>query len=351
MSRRLVFASPVRYHDLRQRHQAFADLLAFSGRSLLFVEPLTSPGFGLAVRKQNRNLHLVTLSLPFRAARFPRCQRLVLHLAFALLRRQFPEFIRNAGLWLADPSFSAWAGWLPKPIIYDRCDRHGHFPGQPLRAWQEYESFLYEAATVILISAPALEEDIPCRARSKVKLVPNAVGKDWLRSLIPAKPPVPPLHLVSSGAHYDWVDFPWLEHLLSEPRLELHIAGAGRGKAFSRLLARPRVTFHGHLRHDGLLSLFDRCHVGVIPFLDLPLIEGVDPIKAYEYRARGLQTWAPELPTLSRHPMVERTFSTATPLSSLVDRFSPPPPGPPPRIPTWNDRFSLVLQLLEDFSR
>lgn len=42
------------------------------------------------------------------------------------------------------------------------------------------------------------------------------------------------------------------------------------------------------LYHTKKLYLMRSCHVGLLPFKDIALVYGVDPIKAYEYAACGL---------------------------------------------------------------
>ncbi|NLI77765.1 MAG: glycosyltransferase family 1 protein [Candidatus Riflebacteria bacterium] len=390
----VLFVAPVAWDGLRQRHQALAEELARAGYRVAYLNPLIGGGFGLtttfAILDESPGqgsqpldhapgIRVLDLRVPFRAAAWPGLQRIAARLAAGLLGRAGHLTPRHL-VWIADPAMAGLvcrphrgadrhvidrasplpprmaartAGFAPGTgaLVYDRCDRHGTFPGQRPGPWQAYERLLLARAGLVLATT---EDLLPAAAATPARrlLVPNAAAPDLLREPIPARPPPPPLRVVSAGAHYEWVDIGWLDRLAGLPGIELHLAGPGRGEAFARLVRRPDVTGHGVLDRAGLRSLLDRCHVGVVPFRDLPLTRAVDPVKAYEYAARGLQVWGTDLPSLRRHPFVDRCLDldalgpdlVANTIRGWEGRRPPPPP------PTWTDRMAGLLPHLEALS-
>lgn len=353
----MVFVAPVIFSRLQQRHQAFARELAALGYRVLFVEPFSSPGWSAVTEKVADRLTVLKLRVPFKASSVPALQKIVCRIAAKMVKKQLDCRFSQAILWLAEPSLAALTEISWARILYDRCDLHGSFPGQKNSVWRRYEALIEENANMISVSHPFLAESI-IGCRDKIVLAPNACTEKFLaqgqaaaenRRLLLKKNGDfgrSPIRLVSSGAHYEWVDCDWLKMLSSLDGVELHIAGTGRGKAFSDLLQLPNVKNHGHLKHNDLLQLLVKCHIGLIPFRDLPLIKGVDPIKAYEYAACSLEVWAPDLDSLHGNQMISRFVSTpAAAAGALKEYHSAPQPFAGP-IPVWKERLAPILSRL-----
>ncbi|HOY65515.1 MAG TPA: glycosyltransferase [Candidatus Ozemobacteraceae bacterium] len=341
---RLLFAAPAAWSALRQRHQALAEGLAAAGWDVTYLDPLRSGGWFFEKRDLGRRLRLFSLRVPFRAAEFPGLQAIAARLAL--------RHLVGAGLeptttvfWTADPSLSALAPLPWRSVIYDRCDRHGSFPGQRASAWKAHEQRLYRHADLILASSPLLAREASAAGAKHVALVPNAADRSWRSPPPPQRPSGPPWRLLSSGAHFEWVDHTWLAGLARLPGVELHLAGPGRGPAWERLIDDPRVTWHGILDHGRLRELIDRCHIGLIPFRDDALTAGVDPVKAYEYAARGLAIWAPETTALQRHPLVTRIVTPGNAPAHLAADGARVPIQAFPA--TWDDRLAQIRSLLK----
>lgn len=378
---RIFFVSPVPYWGLKQRHQGLAEAFARRGVSVEFVDPVTSPGWHYQIGQVHENLRVHQATVPFRAARFPGLQRITTRMFWQLATRNSHIVPAETVLWIADPGLSALAKkhWLA--VCYDRCDRHGFFPGQHRKMWQKHESILFSRSRTVFASSPLLASEARQRQCRQVVDLPNAAGMDWLEAPPHRRQSPPPLKILSSGAHYEWVDCAWLESLLQIPNSELHLAGVGRGTAYQQLRQAPRVVDHGLLSPENLIVLCDTCHIGVVPFKDLPLTRAVDPVKIYEYAARGLEIWVPDIPGLREHPLVSRVVSprwgvshktTTGPMvlrgknetkhhvpvvgcvspesgNASSDLSSWPVKEPAVRrvaIPTWDDRAGTILEVL-----
>jgi len=343
--RKLLFAAPAPWTGLRQRHQALAEGLAKAGWDVTYLDPLRSGGWLIEKRDLGTRLRMLSLRVPFRAAEFPGLQKIAVKLACRQLIAS-GILARETLLWVADPSLSSLSTYQWDSIIYDRCDRHGVFPGQRRLPWLRHERLLYRNADLILASSPVLAADAAAEGARNIHLVPNAVDRRWLSPVPPKRPAGPPFILVSSGAHYEWVNHEWLADLAGISEVELHIAGPGRGPGWNALLANPRITWHGVLDHAALRKLLDQCHIGLIPFRDDPLTAGVDPVKVYEYAARGLAVWAPETASLRHHPLVTRTLSPGEAASRLAMDAASVPQALGPE--TWDDRLVLIRRFLKE---
>lgn len=343
--RPMLFAGAVPWSGLRQRHQALASGLADDGWDVTYLDPLQSGGWGASRRDLGCRLRTLSIRVPFRAAGFPGLQAVAMKLAMVHLAA---NGIRPAEtrLWVGDPALSPLSRLPWNSVVYDRCDRHGAFPGQRRHPWLVHERRLYRRADLVFASSPLLADEAVEAGAKSVHLVPNAVDAQWLFPPPPKRPAGPPFRLVSAGAHYEWTDHAWLAALAGLPGIELHIAGPGRGDAWKDLLARPGITWHGVLDHAALRELLDQCHIGLIPFRDDPLTAGVDPVKAYEYAARGLAVWAPHIEALRRHPLITRTLTPDEARDRIQEDSALAPLALKPA--TWDDRLAVIDRLLKE---
>ncbi len=361
----VFFVSPVPFHALRQRHQGLAGEFLHHGFQVIFMDPLESPGFSVVQNRIENHFHRVSVSVPFRAARYPRLQEIAIKIAVKLLSKKKFWEPKNSILWIADPSMANIANENWKTCFYDRCDRHGFFPGQNVNNWRYYEKRLFKRADQVFASSQTLLEEAENLVATGVHLLPNAASADWVDSSRPAGKKtgrslsknfasfapfcgIDRIKVVSSGAHYEWVDFSWLFMLAENDRIELHLAGTGRGESFDRLIRDPRVKWHSNLDRFNLKNLIDTCRVGVVPFRDIPLTHAVDPVKIYEYAARGLAIWTPNVAGIRNHPLVDSIVtderSLAAALKSIPETLRNS--DRKNQIPTWADRFKTISPLL-----
>lgn len=347
-SNRVLFLSPAGFSRLKQRHQSFAIELAVRGFDVVFVDPLFSNGYSVTSTQVQPGLRVLKVRVPFKAASFNRLQNICAGLAASLILRHADLVPESTVLWVAEPSLAAFTRLHWRSVIYDRCDLHGSFPGQRRHAWHEYEKVLQSRADLISVSHPYLASEFSAGAAAKTVLAANACSDEFICSIdqVARRPENGPVRIVSSGAHYEWVDCDWLRMLSEIEGAELHIAGVGRGRSFNSLITGSKVVFHGHLDHDGLLKLLQSCHVGVIPFRNLELIKGVDPIKAYEYAACGLEIWAPDLVSLHPNRFISRFVADKQQGDAALRAFRSVPAVFSGRVPVWSERLQTVLDRL-----
>ncbi len=343
--KKIIFVSPVKFETLKQRHQGLALELARNNFQIYYINPISSNGFSCKIIEQIKNLRVINLKIPFKAVSYPVIQNIAVKIALKLIKKKLHIKTTDCILWLAEPSCAELTkeNWLK--IIYDCCDLHGNFPNQRKKAWQNYESRIASKSDLISVSHPYIKEHF-CKIFQKDSLLmPNATffGKaETIREKADGK-----IGLLSSGAHYEWVDIKWLEMLAQIDNIELHIAGKGRGTAFENLLKNKNVIFHGELNSEQLFKLMGKCHIGLIPFKDIELIKGVDPIKAYDYRAAGLQIWAPDIESLYSNKHINSFIKDAEQAKEAIEKLKAIGFNEDvEKVPTWSERVKMILPYL-----
>ena len=340
---KIIFVSPVNFEALKQRHQGLALELAKNNYEIFFVNPLCSNGFSCKTQKKAKNLTILDLKIPFKAASYPIIQNISIKIALKLIIKKLHIKTSDCILWLAEPSYAEMTNTNWRKIIYDCCDLHGSFPKQKYETWQSYESKIAADSDLITISHPFIKEHFNQNNQKKCLLIPNATSFNSYKNE-QNKDYNSKIKILSSGAHYEWVDIDWLKMLSDIENSELHIAGKGRGKAFNQLLKNKNVVFHGELNKNQLLQLMLECNVGVIPFKNLELIKGVDPIKAYDYKAARLEVWAPDIESLYSNKYIDSFIKDAEQAKEAIEKlknigFN----KQTEQVPTWSERVKIVL--------
>ena len=343
----IIFVSPVYFNTLKQRHQGLALELANNNCQVYYINPLCSNGFSCKKNKINNNLTVIDIKIPFKASSYPLIQNFAVKIAIKLLIKKLRLKTSESILWIAEPSCAeAVECHVWQKIIYDCCDLHGHFPKQKINIWQNYENKIASKADSITISHSFIKEHFTACQKNKCLLLPNATFFT-VEKTSQTKNYCGKIKILSSGAHYEWVDIKWLEMLTELENVELHIAGKGRGKAFDDLLKNKKVIFHGELNTNQLFELMGKCHIGLIPFKNIELIKGVDPIKAYDYKVAGLQIWAPDIEALHSNKYINSFIKDSEQAKEAIEKmtnigFN----NDLENIPTWSERVKLILPYL-----
>ncbi|HAE40235.1 MAG TPA: hypothetical protein DCG57_16615 [Candidatus Riflebacteria bacterium] len=343
---RVLFVSPVAFSGLQQRHQSLASELAKIGWQVNFVDPLETGGFSCRTEAAGQNIEVVKLRVPFKGVEWPAIQTICGKFALRLLKTKAGMTRHNTLLWIGEPSLACLATHKWRAIVYDRCDLHGSFPGQNKRAWQKYEETLFNRSTLVSCSHAYLQQRLPEHARKKSVLVGNACAEIFFGERRPQSAGDRRLKMVSAGAHHEWSDAKWLAMMCEHDKVELHLAGTGRGVDYESLRRNPRVIDHGRLNSCDLARLLKTCDVGLIAFKDIELINGVDPVKAYEYAASGLEIWAPPINAMRSNSLVSSYVSSTAELDQAIRGFATRSLPPAESIARWPGRLQTILDRL-----
>lgn len=188
---------------------------------------------------------------------------------------------------------------LGVPLVYDRLDLHGGFPGVPPAIVAEEERLLARcdlmtASSEVLLAGPEA-------ATRSDALLPNAVDPEDF----PERPRSfePPVRIGYVGALTSWFDADEVARLAAaRPAWRLLLAGRVEDARVRALGRAPNVELVGEIPHREVPAFLGSLHALVVPFRELPLTRAVDPVKLYEGLAAGLPVVSRRLPALERWP-------------------------------------------------
>lgn len=242
-----------------------------------------------------------------------------------LLARVFRELGFRPGLhWVSSPLGWPLARRIPADrVCYDCLDNFPAFyrdrRGTLLAA---LEAGLLRRADVVFATDPRLADRCRLHCRS-VHHVPNAVHPDFLnRGARPC-----PAELAGlpgpvagyAGARSHWVDFGLIGYL-ARARPDVSFVLLGPGDAGRSLRKLPNVHLFGEKPHRELPAWLDRFDACLIPFRDGELTRAVNPVKLYEYLARGKPVVATATPALTPFAGLCRLAGTRPEFLRELDR-------------------------------
>ena len=206
-------------------------------------------------------------------------------------------------LWLSMPlSLPVLKRVRADRVCYDCLDNFPAFYPNDRRGtlMARLEEALLREAHVVLATEGRLADRCAAFNRN-VHRVPNAVHPGFLN---PAGSPCPaelagfPRPLAGYvGSLADWVDFELVRDLaVARPAWSFVLIGPGRVPP--GLSGLPNVHGLGPRAHADLPAFLDRFDVCLIPFKDSELTRTVNPVKLYEYLARGKPVVATRTPAL-----------------------------------------------------
>lgn len=193
-------------------------------------------------------------------------------------------------VWLCSPRLELVARLVRRlvgaELVYDYMDRNDAFDDAHERV-ADAERRLFRLADRVTCSSAVLLTDVDGQApHQKVQLMRNALSDPDRWSFRPGSVSSRPGHVVLgyAGTISSWLDVDLLaEALRLRPQWSIRLWGP----ADIQVPEHERMTVEGVLNHADLPDALHQCDVLVMPFRMTPLIEAVDPVKAYEYVATG----------------------------------------------------------------
>ncbi len=300
---RLIYFSPVCWSSYRQRPHYFVNyFLKHHGCEVLWVNPYPNrlPRIGdfrrrssLNDQKTERPCGLTETGVPALPIEpIPGGSMINRWLLWRFFLRRVEAFVAQGPcvIGIGRPSRLALMVLLSRSWRLSFLDAMDDFPefytGISRRAMQQVELEIARRVDHVLVSSSNLEDKF--RRLSTVNPVitllnaldPTLIRPRWTE---PVGRPV----LGYIGAISDWFDWDLVTQLASEADwCDVHLVGP----VFTRI---PR-SLPSNLRlfppcnHDEIDRLLDGFSAGLIPFKVNRLTRGVDPVKFYEYRCKGL---------------------------------------------------------------
>jgi glycosyltransferase involved in cell wall biosynthesis len=181
----------------------------------------------------------------------------------------------------------------PDRMVLRVFDRPSARPGiTPALLTREAE--LARKADLTVVTAATLMPEVEAMGARRPMYLPNGVDVDRFAQKFPEPESlrdIPSPRVVYIGALEGWFDFA-LVNALAEHLPDFSFVICGPDSASCKLFA-PRPNLHrlGAVERTGVPAMLQHASVGIIPF-DVSghrdLVDGVSPIKLYEYLAAGL---------------------------------------------------------------
>jgi len=285
MKKKILYFMHVDWHWIKQRPHFLAEQLSVDF-DMLVAHPYSNRRSHL-VRNETSLFRVPMLSLPLSRFKFidfiNRCAKSLqfwaLFLAFrpSIVWFTFPTMVPQFGLNLLKDTL----------IIYDCMDDAPEFTS--VEAVKQdilrKEKFLISYAKLIVVSSENLYKKIAERGAgiNKLTLVRNAFGGEIndvndLRTV--EKGIGDTFRILYFGAVSDYLDFELLLHALNNfEGVEFHFFGP----ITTDIPAHRGLHFHGPISHFDLMKRAMGFDCFLMPFIVNELIQGVDPVKLYEY--------------------------------------------------------------------
>lgn len=315
---RLLYLMHVDWHWIRQRPHEVAERLAASGHdvSVLYVPDLR-------FRRARGELtspvsHRALPTLPYR--RFAPIGAAA-HLAQRLMVERILRRTPFDAVWLTSPTLLPLVRRVDREaIVYDCMDLAAGFAADPRsrRLVEAQESEVCAKAQLIFCSSDYLTRHVRSTHGRDAILVRNGIDTRRLGLAEDPSPKDPdrPVHMFYAGTISHWFDFALcLEVLDRRPAVEIWLAGPREVPIPSH----PRLVYLGVIPQHDLPALANRADVLIMPFTVTPLIEGVDPVKLYEYIAWRRPVIAVRYPELDHFKDLIHTYAGLTEFLALLD--------------------------------
>lgn len=300
----IVMLGPIDWAFRLQRPQKLAIELAKQGNRVIYVNPTArlNKDVGVEFTQVARGVLSATLSVPSVVPPYDAVlatDRTELYLsALAILRSTggvLDAWIAPMLPFWVDLAMAARSSWGWQ-IWYDRMDHWEGFE-RVGTAYGAAEARLLDQAELLTATASAL---IPA---SGANLIPNACDAGF--AALPATKldasPDSRSTIGYVGAIAEWFDVSAVVAVAALPEVTVQLYGAVSPEADVTMLRQMRnVTFHGEIPHSKVCDAIDSLDVCLLPFELRPLTLSTDPVKVYEYLARGKAVVASALPELER---------------------------------------------------
>jgi teichuronic acid biosynthesis glycosyltransferase TuaH len=223
-------------------------------------------------------------------------------------------------IWVCFPSLLAY---IPQeashiPIVYDCMDLDIGFYDNPSdQAYiQKIGDTLFDRAALVVCSSLYLENNVRQRYNAaNTLLLRNGIQQAWLENQPTTLMPTKPSRLCYFGTIAPWFDWDLIHKALEQlPELHLEMIGPNH----TRTIVHPRVKYHGVIAHAELQQHIQNMDGFIMPFVLSDLIEGVDPVKLYEYLSTGKEVFTVSYPEIYRFGALTHLYTSEQHLIELL---------------------------------
>jgi teichuronic acid biosynthesis glycosyltransferase TuaH len=287
--RRVIYLSHVHPRWIKQRPQFLVEELSKSDSfTISYAFSVLTGRSKLTRSRVSRDVRLTRLLLAPQVARVrvPRIARIgdFLAVTFVWLALRPDILIVTHPKFLHFGRFSKRLGIT---LVYDCMDFNAKFENASDQTGLDEIALIEESRLVICSSNRILEDISLLSRRQKIKLLRNALdfssfsGLDYKENADSAGPPT----IGYFGTISSWFDWdPVISLALARPDVLIRIWGP---LDVNIPHVPENIILYSAIPHDQAIEQMKKCSLLIMPFRVTPLIEGVDPVKIYEYIASG----------------------------------------------------------------
>lgn len=175
-------------------------------------------------------------------------------------------------------------------IIYECMDNMPYFYENSLRNRVIlYEDKLCKDANGIITSSAYLKERLVKDYNideKRINIIKNAVDNSFLDNKIDFKLELNHPNVMYIGTISSWFDFETINKFAEKnPQVTIYLVGPTENRAISKINKQENIKIIGKVDYNLVKSYIYHADVMMIPFVNNDIIQGVDPVKAYEYMA------------------------------------------------------------------
>lgn len=294
---RILYQAPVSFDWIRQRPHFVAEGLANLGHSVLWFYTTRLDQLAFRHRKITECLSVLEVPiLPFAS----RCRLIEwlnrLWIAWVLHRTQCD---------LTIVTHPTTALWLPRHlrirVVYDCMDiQTAFFKGCKKQRMQRAEALIVNQAVGIVASSERIKVHLEAHyavPAERITIITNGANRLATAPLSPVPVHNPVIRYF--GTISSWID--WAAVLLAAKKhteWSFDFYGPLDKRSPIAVTQQRNIHFYPPVPHSKLFGLMSSASALIIPFIRNELIEGVDPVKMYEYLQTGrpiVSAWWPQL--------------------------------------------------------
>jgi teichuronic acid biosynthesis glycosyltransferase TuaH len=324
-SKKILYLLHTDWYWIKQRTQFLAESIADQGCDVDVIYKYSPKKNGKTKNAhKSENLRIVGIPfLPFKTKLIPSLKWIDEFFWKTIISvRVF--FSRYDCIVVTHPLLGGYVKNTRSPIIYDLHDDNAEFyPEGKLKELivSENQKLLLKSDQTIFSSNFLLQKFPSGKNGSVIRNAHGLEKKSYITRLSAPRATSNIKRIYYFGTISEWFDFGLLRQSLDLfEEIEFHLIGP----ADCVVPVHPRIVSYGAMEHSAMIQQSKQADAFIMPFVITPLIEGVDPVKIYEYLSFPVPILVPAYDEISHFGDMLNYYETADEFNALIKRlFSP----------------------------
>lgn len=323
--KKILYLLHTDWYWIKQRTQFLAESIADQGCDVDVIYKYSPKKNGKTRNAHNsKNLRTIGLPfLPFKAKLIP-ALKWIDEFFWGTLISLKAFFSRYDCIVITHPLLGGYVKNVRQPVIYDLHDDNAEFyPEGRLKELiiSENHNLLKKANQTIFSSKFLLEKFTAGKNGSVIRNAHGLQESSYKARLSNIKTKSIVKKIYYFGTISEWFDFQLLKQALdSFENIEFHLIGPSD----CNMLVHPRIISYGAMEHSEMIRQSMEADAFIMPFVITPLIEGVDPVKIYEYLSFPVPIFVPAYKEIFHFGDMVNYYRSADEFNTLIMGLSAP---------------------------